>query len=148
MVGRLQKGGETLNPALVLDCSAAYTIVAHEERDLFSFRLERVILDHGAIAPSLWTYEITNVVVSKIRSKRLIYPMAREYLATLRSLPICFHDEFMDAMDSCFDLSHKYNLSGYDAAYLRLALKTGLPLASCDRELNQVAAGAGVKLFE
>jgi len=55
---------------------------------------------------------------------------------------------FENALSSTLQLARRYGLSAYDASYLELALRAGLPLATLDGDLVQVARKAGVRLFQ
>ncbi|HVK18281.1 MAG TPA: type II toxin-antitoxin system VapC family toxin [Fimbriiglobus sp.] len=46
------------------------------------------------------------------------------------------------------DLARRHNLTEYDAAYLELAARTGLPLATLDNKLKSAAPAAGVALYQ
>ena len=52
------------------------------------------------------------------------------------------------AFDQAFELAEKYSLTIYDAGYLELAIREGLPLATLDKELRMAASALGVPLVE
>ena len=54
---------------------------------------------------------------------------------------------FAHALSDTLQLARRYRLSAYDASYLELALRTGLPLATLDEDLQKAARKAGVKKF-
>jgi len=98
-----------------------------------------------AIAPRLWAYEIRNSVLMGVRRKRITPAGAASFLESLRSLPIRLSDPV--SYDAVFDLAQSNGLTVYDAAYLDLALRERLPLASLDDALRRAAAQNGVALF-
>ena len=112
--------------------------------------LDEIIAGEQAYVPALWLYEAISGY-GGIGTKRLSHPLkAQGFFEDLRVLDI--------EVDSATELSHifgaahrlaiKYGLTGYDAAYLELALRTGLPLASLDKDLNKAALRAGVTLVQ
>ena len=99
-----------------------------------------------AIAPRLWAYEVRNSVLMGVRRKRITSSEAREFLESLRSLPIRLTDP--SSYDGVFALAEANGLTVYDAAYLDLALREKLALASLDDALCRAAAQKGVALFK
>jgi predicted nucleic acid-binding protein len=99
-----------------------------------------------ALTPRLWAYEVRNSVLMGMRRKRILPAQAAGFLASLRSLPIHLSDP--QSYDAVFDLARASNLTVYDAAYLDLALRRNLPLASLDEALCKVATERGIVLFK
>jgi predicted nucleic acid-binding protein len=79
-----------------------------------------------AIAPRLWAYEIRNSVLMGVRRKRITQNDAEDFLQSLEGLPIRLTDPV--SYDSVFSLAGRHGLTVYDAAYLDLALREGLPI--------------------
>ena len=104
----------------------------------------------GALAevPVIWALEVTNVLV-KGESKQLFTEAQSEaFLEMLSAAPISAdHATFTTALGDTLQLARRYRLSSYDAAYLELALRRGLPLATLDADLNKAARKAGVLRF-
>ena len=129
----------------VLDCSVA---VAWFLRDEASDRAEGVLLrlrEETALAPQLWPYELANALWSAQRRGRIEEAGARLALETAGQLPIAIR--FRDASEifsGLPPLARRFGLSVYDAAYLDLALGTGLPLATLDDRLARAAGECGV----
>lgn len=94
-----------------------------------------------AIAPRLWAHEVRNSVLMGVRRKRITVAEAKEFLVSLVSLPIRLGDP--SSYDAVFDLARSNGLTVYDAAYLDLALREGLPLASLDAALLRAAEESG-----
>jgi len=101
-----------------------------------------------AIAPSLLALEIANVV-TKLESKGLVSEAdSQRYIALLGRLPISTDQATAaHALGDTLNLARRYKLSAYDAAYLELALRTGLPLATLDADLTKAAKSAGTPIF-
>jgi predicted nucleic acid-binding protein len=94
-------------------------------------------------APSLLYYEIRNALLVSERRNRITEAMSAAFLRDLALLPIRL--EPADA--SLMTLARKWKLTVYDAAYLELAKREGLPLATLDRALEKATVAEGVALF-
>jgi predicted nucleic acid-binding protein len=132
----------------VLDCSAALAWVLPGEATAASNALLTTIAEAGAVAPGLWSLEIANVLWLSERRGRLNQADRTQALAMLADLPIQI-DECTAALafGPISALAARRDLTIYDAAYLELALRLGLPLASFDKRLCQAASDAGVALL-
>ena len=104
--------------------------------------------DAQALVPSLWALEVANVV-AKLETKTIVTEAdSQRYVALLGQLPIVTDPATAThALGDTLNLARRYRLSAYDAAYLELALRTGLPLATLDAGLAKAAATAGVQIF-
>jgi predicted nucleic acid-binding protein len=99
----------------------------------------------GAAAPILWWFEVRNALVVNERRGRLDAAATVSILAHLERLPIRLdvdHDG-----DTVLTLARTHRLTVYDAAYLELALRADLPLATLDRPLAAAARAAKVPLL-
>lgn len=98
-----------------------------------------------AIAPSLLWFEVRNALYAGERRNRLTRQIVDEFLSNLDPLPIRL--EPLPASAPVMALTRRYSLSVYDAAYLELAWRTGLPLASLDRALIDAARAEGIDVL-
>ena len=98
-----------------------------------------------AIVPALWELEFANVLRTACVRGKLNIEIARQVAETISALPIEI-DKGTPGAKQLFELATRYNLSSYDAAYLELAMRHGLPLASKDGKLREAAVNAGVPL--
>lgn len=106
--------------------------------------LERLAFD-DAIVPEIWPFEIANsIFVSFNKRKRITEHQIIEYLELLRALPIKVQAQAMWANVALESLSRHHNLTAYDVAYLDLAFRTKLPLATSDEFLKETAIAAGL----
>jgi predicted nucleic acid-binding protein len=132
----------------VLDCSVAMAWCFDDEATPLTNAVRDSLAIAGAVVPSMWPLEVTNATNVGERRKRLDEARSRRFITLLESLPIAVDDE---ASSHAFrDISHlarTYQLSAYDAAYLELAIRRGLPLACLDGKLKSAATAAGVPLF-
>jgi predicted nucleic acid-binding protein len=97
------------------------------------------------LAPSLFYYEIRNALLVSERRNRITEAMSAAFLRDLGLLPIRLEPTGDDA--SLMTLARKWKLTVYDAAYLELAKREKLPLATLDRALEKAAFAEGVVLF-
>ena len=82
------------------------------------------------------------------RRKRLDEARSQRFIVLLEALPIVIdHENSSRAFGDIMHLARAHQLSAYDAAYLELAIRRGLPLACLDGKLKTAAAAAGIVLF-
>jgi predicted nucleic acid-binding protein len=130
----------------VLDCSVAvswcFEDEAAEETDAL---LERA-RDEGAVVPSLWHLELGNVLLQAERRGRIHAADVTTRLALIGDLPILTDGETsLRALREILTLARAETLTTYDAAYLELSIRCGLPLAMKDRSLQVAARRIGIK---
>ena len=130
----------------VVDCSAAVAWYFDDEANKESERLLATVLKEGAIVPCLWRTEFVNVLVMAEKHRRITAAKRREIIRDAESLPITV-DQTPPLLTRLADLAAEYRLTAYDAAYLELAQRLTLPLATQDRDLIKAAKAAGVGLF-
>jgi len=134
-------------PVLVIDPSVAAAWCFKDEATAYTDGILGVVSGSGeAIAPRLLAYELRNSVLVGVRRGRITSKTAREFLQSLPDLRIRLTDPV--SYDDVFDLAERCNLTVYDAAYLDLAIREGLPLASLDAALIRAAAPSGVTIFQ
>ena len=101
-----------------------------------------------AHVPGLWPLEVANALLVGERRGRTTAADAAHFLAILSAFPITVDDETVArAWADTMHLARAHNLSAYDAAYLELAMRRGLPLATLDDKLKAAAVAVGVPLF-
>jgi predicted nucleic acid-binding protein len=108
----------------------------------------KALKESQALVPSLFALEAANVV-AKIESKGVVTEAdSQRFISLLGRLNIVT-DQVTAAhgLGDTLNLARRYRLSAYDAAYLELALRTGLPLATLDAALAKAATSAGVHVF-
>ena len=102
----------------------------------------------GAMAPSLWTLEAANVIAKCQRLGKITQAQASAFVALIEGLGIVVDASTSQrALHDTLDLARQFRLSAYDAAYLDLAMREQLPLATLDEDLQTAAMQAGVKLL-
>jgi predicted nucleic acid-binding protein len=133
---------------LVLDCSVVLAWVIPDESSKTAERLlSRLDKDSRLWIPALWWYELSNALTIAQRRGRLNDSDTLRLIELYRQLPL-FTDTLLGA-DAVFRfrvLAQRYNLSAYDAAYLELAQRRGVGLATLDEDLAKAARKAGVRV--
>ena len=100
-----------------------------------------------ALVPALWQLELANVLKTACTKGRLSHAQTRQILDALAQLPIEVDNDTPPGQRQLFELAMRFNLSSYDAAYLELAMRHGLPLATQDEQLKLAAIAAGVDVL-
>ena len=102
----------------------------------------------GALVPVTWGLEVSNVI-AKAEAKGLVREVQSEaFLEMLEAMDIGGdRATFSKALSETLQIARRYRLSAYDASYLELAMREGLPLATLDEDLQKAARKAGVKRF-
>ena len=135
-------------PALVLDGSVALAWCFADEADSYADAIARRLSQLQVVVPVLWYIELANALLMGERRKRSLPADTAKWLAYLRALPVAVDDEAAaHAWSDILALARSHGLSAYDAVYLELALRRGLPLATLDRQLQKAAKVAGVPLY-
>jgi len=110
--------------------------------------LEQLVVGQQAHVPVLWLYEVVSVLAKAQRNAAITPDKAHGFLEDLRSFDIAVDDSFGRIFGDVHSLAVEHGLSGYDAVYLELAIRKGLPLATLDEDLQKAARTAGVELFD
>lgn len=134
--------------AFVLDTSVAmawcFKNEATEASDQLLDRLDR----DAAAVPGSWHLEVANVLTSSERRRRISAAGIAEFLEMLNGLIVDTDDETSArAWRQIVDLARAERLTAYDAAYLELAMRLGVPLATKDRDLGEAAERLGVEVL-
>ena len=134
--------------SFVLDNSVALTWCFKDERTPATTALLDRLTEEGATAPQLWPLEALNVLLAGERRGRLDRDTRLALMSFLARLPITIDAETSDrTWDATARLAEAHRLTAYDAAYLELAQRLGLPLATRDATLIAAAAAAGVAVL-
>ena len=134
--------------SLVLDSSVALAWVYADETTDAVLRLFDEIRINGAWVPGLWRWEIANVLQLNVKRGRHSGDFRDGALSSLTLLPIKVDAEAdRQAWSATLRLAESHRLTVYDAAYLEIASRRKIPLATLDRELRGAAASDGVELL-
>ncbi len=127
--------------AFVLDCSIAAAWLFEDEARPETDNLLEQLIDNSASVPSLWHLEIGNVLLQAERRGRITTSQISTRLELIASLPITTDTETDSrAFREIMTLARTQSLTTYDAAYLELAIRQGIPLATQDKALVRAAA--------
>ncbi len=134
--------------SFVLDNSVAVAwCFAEEQTPAVMVLLDRVT-ETGALAPLLWPLEALNALLMAERRGRLDQAKRERLAGFLRDLPVALDPEAAaEAWTTTARMAERHRLSMYDAAYLELAARRNLPLATRDRPLRAAASAIGLDLL-
>jgi predicted nucleic acid-binding protein len=135
----------------VLDASVAFSWCFPcdpTEDTPYSRRILSKLATDDTIVPEIWAFEIANIIIVAFnRRRRINQKQIDEYLMRLKALPIRVELNGVWANIALESQARKWNLPAYDAAYLDLALRKRLPLATADDDLRSVAQAEGITLL-
>ena len=132
----------------VLDCSVAMAWCFADEADAVADAVLDRLSEDVALAPSIWPLEVANVLLVAERRGRINSAGAARFLDLLSALPITIDETTRErAWGPIAGLGREHGLSSYDAAYLELAMREGVPLASRDAALRSAAEASGVAVM-
>jgi predicted nucleic acid-binding protein len=134
--------------SLVLDGSAALAWCFDDESTAPIDAIMLKVANEGAVTPSLWRFEVANGLQTAIRRKRIDVAYRDRMLDNLAALNILIDAESDSYVWSATaQLAAVHGLTVYDAAYLELAQRRRLPLATLDAALARAAGQAGVEVI-
>lgn len=133
----------------VLDCSAAMGWCFSDQTDALTETALALLQDGTAHVPPLWFLEVSNVLLVAERRHKIKRSEAVQCVEMLRTLPIveASSPAGWEQTDRVHSIGRQYGLSAYDAAYVDLAARLGLPLATRDRALRAACKRADVGLL-
>jgi predicted nucleic acid-binding protein len=135
----------------VLDNSVSMRWLLRSNKPVDQKYAESVLLsltNAEAHVPDLWRLEATNVLLSAERRGELMAAELEGFISQLESLPIIIDPQTSNqAFSRTLALAKAYKLSSYDAAYLEIAVREGLPLATLDKDLRRAAKKAEVEIY-
>ena len=131
--------------ALVIDSSAALSWCFEDEASAASDMLFQQVRDQGAVVPGLWHLEVANVLLQAEKRGRITAADVAMRLDLIAELPISTdHETTARAWREILALARAQGLTTYDATYLELAIRRGLPLVTRDEALIAAAGRTGV----
>jgi predicted nucleic acid-binding protein len=134
--------------SLVLDASVTISALIEEHQSGEARDIFRNVASDGATVPALWPIEVGHILLLAQRRRLLDATARSDHLNDLAQLPITIDQETAHhAWHDTILLAERHGLTLYDATYLELSLRRGLPLATFDAALRRAAVVAGVKLL-
>jgi predicted nucleic acid-binding protein len=133
---------------LVLDASVAVAWCFPEESTPFTEGvLDLLASGTEALTAAIWPFEVANALLVGERRKRISVAQVTTVLQRISALPITVDPVRTDtAFGQILSVARQDQLTEYDGAYLELALREGLTLATMDKGLQRAARNAGVGL--
>ena len=130
---------------LVLDSSIALSWCLPDEALPDADEVQRTVATQGAVVAAHWPLEVANALLMAVRRGRIDGDFRDASLRDLAGLPIALDPETSSrAWRDTLRLAETHRLTAYDAAYLELAHRRGLPLATLDADLRAAARALGV----
>ena len=124
----------------VIDNSVVMTWCFKDEKNKYTDAILDTLEFSTAFVPSIWPLEVGNVLLVAERKKRLSKADSTRFITLLAELPIVIEPEPPDRMmRDILALAREHQISTYDASYLDLAMRKGLPIATLDKRLKAAA---------
>ena len=134
--------------SLIIDASLTVSWYFDDEATPATEAVLDTVSEAGAVVPTLWRLEVANAFQSAIRRKRLTASYRDRSLNELTRLPIVVDPETDTyAWTTTLRLAERFSLTTYDSAYLELAQRRKLPLATLDSALRAAAMAVGIKVL-
>ena len=133
---------------LIIDSSVAVAWFVPDERTTATQSVFDRVIEEGALVPLHWRLEVGNALLVALRRHHISAEQRHVALDQLLNLQLATDPETIDrAWTGTLDLAERHRLTLYDAAYLELAIRSGLALASLDLDLRDAARRMNVPLF-
>ncbi len=131
--------------SFVLDTSVTMAWLFEDEATRTTEAILDRLKDEEALVPTLWTYEVGNVLLMAERRNRITEAQGRRFTQLLESLPIHISDSHLKSLwNNAVVVAREHGLSVYDGTYLDLAMREGIPLATRDKALRKAAKKLGI----
>lgn len=145
----MTKAKKAKSDEFILDCSIALAWCFPDENAPYPQTVLDSLAEARAVVPSLWPLEVGNALLIGERRNRSSQADTVNWLGFLASLPVTIDDETnAHAWSDVLSLARSHRLSAYDAAYLELALRRNLPLATLDEDLKNAASAVGIAEYK
>lgn len=132
----------------VVDNSVVVSWFFKDELNAYTNAIRQGLDETQAFVPAIWPLEFANVLLTAERRKRLTEAEVSHVLNVSQSLPISIEQEPPERVwVEILHLARAHSLTTYDASYLDLAMRSGLPIATQDKALVKAARKCGVAIF-
>ena len=133
---------------IVVDASVALAWCFPDEASIYADSVLLALENQKVIVPAIWAVEITNALLVGERRKRIRRPDSQRFVELLKDLDIVEDSQTLaETVTHISPIAREHDLSAYDAAYLDVAIRHEMPLATLDAALEKAARAAGVMLF-
>ncbi len=132
----------------VLDSSVALSWVLPDESNPAVDTLCDRLTDDVALVPPVWPLEIGNALLVGVKRGRLTSRDLSRLLSEMRALPVEIDSaSTARSLEETLGIAQRYDLTTYDASYIELAKRRGVPLATLDHRLRKVCLSAQLTLL-
>ena len=129
---------------IVIDNSVYFAwCMSDEDAPLADKAMSRVV-EEGGVVPGIWWYELRNALLMNERRGRISRQQVTDTLVDSQSLGISVDDGHDETL--ILELARQFELTIYDAAYIEVALRRSMPLATLDERLRQAAEAVGIAI--
>jgi predicted nucleic acid-binding protein len=134
---------------LVLDASVALAWIFPDENDAYADAVMLYLAGRSGIVPAIWFFEVANAAVVAERRGRIREPLLSQALELIATVSVEVDQSLVHpaSIAAIVSLARRTRLSAYDAAYLELAKRLRLPLATTDSRMRRAAINAEVEAF-
>ena len=133
----------------VLDSSMTMAWLFRDESSSYTYSIRRSLKRYQAVVTMLWPYEVANVIYIGWKRQRCTSADIATWLRILSTFPIEVQPiQVKSLMSELVNMAMRHQLTVYDASYLELAWRTGLPIASLDNRINEEAMKLGIARFD
>ena len=132
----------------VLDTSVTMAWCFQDENNPYADAVLESLAENTALAPEIWLLEVSNVIITAERRRRMTKADSARFQELLKELSIQIESSTQQRIfGENLDLAREQNLSTYDASYLELAMRSGCSIATLDKALRQAAERCGVAIY-
>ena len=137
-----------MNASIIIDCSITMSWCFSDEATPATMAIQDRLVSERALVPMHWFLEVTNVLAMAERHRRISRTKSSHFLTLLDTMDIEVDAETAGrAFVHLLPLCRSHGLTSYDAAYLELALRRRLPLASLDDRLRSTTKSLGIEVL-
>lgn len=132
----------------VVDNSVVMAWCFDDEADSYADAIQDLLAHNFAFVPSIWPLAVANVLLVAERKKRITKSASGHFVEMLSQLPIAVDStEPERVFHDIMSLARQYKLTSYDASYIELAIRKGLPIASLDKAILKAAKDIQVQIL-
>lgn len=133
----------------VVDNSVVMAWCFEDEGNAYSDAVLESLAGGEAFVPGIWPLELGNVILVAQRRERLTEAAVTRFLELTKGLPLTVEHETPErVMGEILSLARDHGISTYDASYLDLAMKLGLPIATLDQSMKKAAKKCRVPAYK
>lgn len=137
-----------MSESFVVDDSVVMSWCFQDQANDYSDSILGRLVDATAYVPSIWPLEVASVLLAAERRGYITEADSVRFINLLSQLPIAVQQEGPGkGMKDLLALARAHDLSSYDASYLDLAMKEGLPLSTLDKKLRRAAKAVKLQIL-